>query len=66
MTTRYVLIKADGEALADPDTGEVFTFDTEGDARLMARPTECVARAVVLDPPTGAWKIVPLPPRPAR
>ena len=63
----YVLIDTSGTPLADPDTGHIFTFASEADARQLARPGETVA-GWVPDPTGhfGARKTVPLPGRPDR
>ncbi len=54
MATRYALLRANGEVVADPETAIVFTFATMAEARRLAMPGERVV---------DAKKIVPVPPQ---
>lgn len=59
---KYVLVDPADVPIADYETGEVFVFLTEHDARQFARPGETVF-GWVPDPtgPFGTKKTVPLP-----
>lgn len=63
----YVLLDPTGDPIADHETGEVFVFLTEYDARQFARPGETIA-GWIAEPggPLGSKISVPVQPRDRR